>query len=456
MSSKNLEKINSNLSKLYENDNSIFLNNKNYSLKNKYNNKEIIIFDGFEINNLQDIVIKLNCLNILVNIEKDIYDLFSKSKNEYNIGIIIINRINNGLFEEKFINKINDVISNNRNYLFKIIDEEKVAIYSIIEKLINDNMTIYFKIFEKYKKIEEKINQLNNKILELESELNDKLMNENKRKKNEYVIKIFKEKLESEEKNLPDYNKIDYLSNFLLKNIEIFQKITIKINTLSLYFDNLKNEKPTESKIIKNLGSIKYNTNTNTNNSPRAYRNILFSSQEKSRIIETINIFDIFDKKLLKEFINKSKEINISNINKGFYNILPNQSNYRNIKIIVKYKDSGLYIELINKLSNTVLIHMSFHSNLDNYNTSTIHIKHNYSNDKKIRCKLKKSSNNIKIIYSNENRKANQIKTEEIFAIDICIHVLNKLYKEYLKFKNEKEKIENHKFSLNNKNFPIL
>ena len=53
MSSKNLEKINSNLSKLYENDNSIFLNNKNYSLKNKYNNKEIIIFDGFEINNLQ-------------------------------------------------------------------------------------------------------------------------------------------------------------------------------------------------------------------------------------------------------------------------------------------------------------------------------------------------------------------------------------------------------------------
>lgn len=453
MSSKNLEKINSNLSKLYENDNSIFYKNKNYSLKNKYNNKEIINFDGFEINNLQDIVIKLNCLNILVNIEKDIYDLFSKSKNEYNINISIINRINNELFEENFVNKIKDVNFNNRHLLFKIIDKEKVAIYSIIDNLINDNTKIYDEILGKYKKIEEKINQLNNKILKLE--LNAKLMNENKRKESKNVIKMFKKKLESEKKILPDYNKIYYLNNFFIKNIEIFEIITLKINTLSFYFDNLKNEKPTESKIIEKPGSIKYNTNTNTNNSPRPTSNILSSPRKKSRIIETINIFKIFDEELLKEFFNKNKEINISNINKQFYNILPNESNYRNIKIIVKYKKSGLYIELINKLSNKVLIHMSFHSNFDNYNTSTIHIKHNNSTDKRIRCKLKQNNNNITIIYSNENRKANEIKNEEIFAIDICIHVLNKLYKEYLQFIN-KRKIENHKFSLNNKNFPIL
>jgi hypothetical protein len=377
-------------------NNKIF-NNKNIGNVNMYD-KKLLLID----NTLYDEIYKvLTSINNILKLQESCYQKYLESSNNNLYNLNNLEKITPHLLNEK-----NDLINssitlfNNINELFK----KKLNIYKNLQQKFSEisNEKMKLRILEKINEDKEKIKytaEYNNKLTDIYS-------------------KIDKKDIDVKKLNKECASKF-WMNYFLSEN-----------NT---FVENKK-------KISKKIENIKIN-NTINNNSNNIINNNLINTKVINKSINnkniiTNNILNFFEKDYLINI--KNKEINTTIFPPEFNNILSeqNKNRFKNIKIFVNGRNSGLYIEIQDKNGKsskyTPYGHMSFHF-LEDWSNSPIHLKANNTKSKNnigiplIDCFLKKTNYGI-IIINRSQYKGNSVI---IFIIDLCILSLNQLYNEY-------------------------
>jgi hypothetical protein len=387
-------------------NNKIF-NNKNIGNVNMYD-KKLLLID----NTLYDEIYKvLTSINNILKLQESCYQKYLKSSNNNLYNLNNLEKITPQLLNEK-----NELINSSGNLFIRIQNyfTKKMTIYKNLKTKFSEisNEKMKLRILEKINEDKEKIKytaEYNNKLADIYSKID---------KKDIYVKKLNKECASK-----------FWMNYFLSENntfVENKKKTSKKIENIEI------------TNIINNNSNNIINNNSNNiinNNSNNNLINTKVINKSINNII-TNNILNFFEKDYLINI--KNKKIDTTIFPPEFNNILSEQNKniFKNIKILVNGRSTGLYIELLHKNEKskkyTPYGHMSFHF-LEDWSNSPIHLKANSNKSKNnigiplIDCFLKKTNYGI-IIINRRNYKPNPVI---IFIIDICILALNQLYNKY-------------------------
>ncbi len=302
---------------------------------------------------------------IMININN-----FSKQLKKNNLKIIDLIE-----FEEKMMSKI-DIIGNDQQYLFKIINDNNHVVDSIENKL--DDLKSKFKYHQKdLKKINVDLNLLNKKLENITTEFNF-IIDDNQN--NSLSTSVALQRIKDEIKELKNTGNNKYLMNAtnIIDEKQIDNNIIVNINNKLSELKNKLNS--TESKINNFIGGINSSLHTINSSEKRDQKrsdicqNIMMSYLKEfktninnidNNIIKFINGFSTDSKHssqcITNNTINKLYESNISSLehlNKFDNNIMNNQFELLNTKI-----DQLIYTEFNNdKILNTIGL-------LDDYDT---------------------------------------------------------------------------------------
>jgi len=380
-------------------ENNKIFNNKNIGSVNMYD-KKLLLIDNTLYDEIYNI---LTSINNILKLQESSYQKYLESSN-------------NNLYNLNNLEKITPELLNEKS------------------ELINNSITLFDNIIELFKKKLNIYKNLQEKFFQISNE---------------------KMKLKILEKIDGDKEKIKYTNDYNDELINIYKKIDekdIHVKTLNKecaskfwmnYFlseNNIHVESKKNKKKVLNIKKEEENRKIKTiinNNSNNNFINNKVINKSINKNITTNNILHFFEKDYLINI--KNKEINTTIFPPEFTHILSgtNYENiFKNIKILVNGRSTGLYIELRHKNEKsseyTPYGHMSFHF-LKDWSNSPIHLKANSNTSKNnigiplIDCFLKKTNYGI-IIINRRNYKSNPVI---IFIIDICILALNQLYNEY-------------------------
>jgi hypothetical protein len=419
-------------------ENNKIFNNKNIGNVNMYN-KKLLLID----NTLYDEIYKvLTSINNILKLQESCYKKYLyplRFKMGRSVGASfeiatgnLVEELNGVPFEF-----FNGVKSSNNN-LYNLNNLEKITPQLLNEKndLINSSITLFNNInelFKKklniYKKLQQKFSEISNEEMKLR--ILEKI-NEDKEK--------IKYTAEYNNKLTDIYSKIDKKDIYVKKlNKKCASKFWMNyfLSENNTFVENKKKTlKKIENREITNIINNNSNNNINNNFNNNLINTKVINKSINNKNIITNNILNFFKKDYLINI--KNKEIDTTIFPPEFNNILSeqNKNRFKNIKIFVNGRNSGLYIEIQDKNGKsskyTPYGHMSFHF-LEDWSNSPIHLKANNTKSKNnigiplIDCFLKKTNYGI-IIINRSQYKGNSVI---IFIIDICILALNQLYNEY-------------------------
>ena len=358
--------------------------------------------------------------------------------------------------------EIFDKLENNKDYKFLLIDDKNIETQIILksnekifDKLLNENINIYYLPIKKNKQNEEdEINNLINDEINLNFNKKNLIEEEENLIYKEKIIKISRKKRKSIEVKaklfsnyLQLYDKKTKKTNIIIiSNIEKIHKnelISYKPNKKNIileielklenkkkksYFLCLENNK--EYSKWFNLISTQYNCILDKNNMNNNIKNINNLNKEKSFLLKNLidfiennkNLNDLIKNKFIRNFIlNNIIQKNLSVIfNDIFF--------YKNNLKLLKFNDAWLnLIELIEYFTQK--------KEFINFDEDFLNKLNQIKNDcKEIMFKNEKNNNNDLI-----NEKLNQLLNFNLFD-----HVLDNLINNYLKDElNYNEKIKN-------------